>query len=290
VSYCVRSASFARFGLPLALILGFPAVTQGQTDRARVSEKIGLTQKLGVKVPMDLPFRDEAGREVTLGQYFQGERPVVLTLVFFGCKGSCLMIRDGLLKVLNSQKKLHAGRDFDVIVASIHPKETPQLAAEAKKFWTENYKVQGTEGAWHFLTGDMPAIQSLTQAVGFKFDYDPKTDVIVHPATLVLLTPDGTASYFMQGAVYSAKEFHDAMLKAARSEVGQTSPVVRWPACLAYDPATGKYRVIVENVLVWLGLLTVAFLFGSIGYMAFKHRREPLFKIPGSGQGGETGA
>ncbi len=274
--------------LAVTLLLGCSALAPAQDVKTDVTKLIGLDQRLGAQIPLDTRFTDENGKEVKLRQYF-GERPVLLSMVFYGCKGSCLLIRDGLLKTLNGQKALHARDDFEVLVVSVHPKETPALALETKKSWVTNYRTPGTEDSWHFLTGDMVSIRALAQAVGFRFTYDEAKNAVSHPAGLILLTPDGITSHYMYGVTYAFKDFHDAVLAAAENKVGEKSPEILW-GCMQYDPRTGKYRIVVENVMKVAGIATVLVLGCSIAVMSFRNRREPIVRDQDAGEGGAKDA
>jgi protein SCO1/2 len=256
----------------VAAALALSALAQdGKTD---VTKKIGLDQNLGVQIPLDTKFKDETGREVKIRDYF-GDKPVVLAMAFYKCMGSCLLIRDGLVKTVNGQKSLKAGEDFEVVVLSIHPKETPELAMKSKKDWLSALRHEEQAEGFHFLTGEMPEIRAVTQAVGFRFTYDEKTDAVSHPAGIVILTPDGITSHYMYGVTYAFKDFHDGILKAAENEVGERAPEILW-GCMQYDPRSGKYRVQVENVLKVAGIATALVLFSTIAVLSFRYRREAL--------------
>jgi protein SCO1/2 len=251
----VSSASFAQDGEP-------------------IPRNFGFEQRLGVLLPMETPFKDENGNEVQLGDYF-GKRPVVMGLVFYKCNGSCLLVRDGIIKTLNAQKKLRAGQDFDVVILSIHPKETPELAKSKKADWLEDYKYPGTDDSWTFLTGTEENIKKVTDQVGFTFTYDPKTDRIAHAAGMMIFTPDGRASEYLLGVTYPALEVQKGILRAAENKIGPKTETILW-GCLQYDPKTGKYRLVIENTLKVVGTGFAIIVFASVTMMAFKYRQKPL--------------
>lgn len=254
------------------------ALCSAQDGKTDVTKKIGLDQNLGVQIPLDAKFKDEKGRVVKIRDYF-GEKPVVLAMVFYKCMGSCLLIRDGLVKTVNGQKSLEAGKDYEVVIVGIHPKETPELALKAKTDWLSVLKHPEQADGFHFLTGEMPEIRSVTQAVGFRFTYNEKTDAVSHPAGIVILTPEGITSHYMYGVTYAFKEFHDGLKEAAENKVGEKAPEILF-GCMQYDPRTGKYRVQVENVLKVAGIATALLLFGSIAVLSFKYRREAIEPAP----------
>jgi len=269
--------------LLLAVLSLLPALGSAQATDIDPTKGLYFTQKLGVTVPLDVKFRNESGTEVRLGEYFK-ERPVILALVFFDCQSSCLLIRDGLLKSLNSLKELQAGRDFDVIVLSIKHTETAEQATERKTSYLADYRYKDSGDGWHFLTGTKESIFSLTQAVGFGFQFDEKTDMVSHPSGIIFLTPEGKTSLYLLGATYPQEFVRDGIKKAATGEIGgETEEILL--GCLVYDPTSGKYRPVVENMLKVGGVLTVLILGISIAVMTIKHKRTALF--PEDVQGGK---
>jgi protein SCO1 len=264
------------------------AAAQGAME-INPTEGLYFEQKLGVQVPMDLPFKDENGKDVRLGDYFK-ERPVILVLVFYQCQSSCLLIRDGLLKTLNAQKSLKAGRDFDVVVVSINHKETPEMALTKKESYLADYQYPDSGAGWHLLTGPESSILSLTRAVGFGFKFDEVvneetkevTDQISHPSGLVVLTPDGMTSLYLLGAKYPQELLRRGIHDAKTEKIGPKTETILL-GCFMYDPKTGKYRLVIENALKVGGLATALILFGSIFVMSMRHRRTPLSKSDSQG-------
>ena len=262
---------------------------QAQGDDA--TKGLYFDQRLGAEVPLDLPFKDESGKDVKLGDYF-GKRPVILVLIFFDCKSSCLLIREGLIKTLNLQKQLVVGKDFDVVVVSINPKEQPETAAGMKAIYTANYRYPNSDDGWHLLTGKRENILALTSTVGFGYTItevkDPKTgetsDRISHPSGIIVLTPQGTTSLYMLGATYPQELLRRGIEDAKVEKVGVKTETILL-GCFMYDAKTGKYRPVVENMLIVSGLATALILFTSIAVMSFKHRRTPLYpgQIPQGG-------
>lgn len=281
--------------LLLALLAVLPSAARAQ-GALPVNPTDGLyfEQKLGVQVPLDLPFKDENGKDVKLGDYF-GQRPVILMLVFYQCQSSCLLIRDGLLQSLNDLKTMKAGTDFDVLVVSINHKETPEMALTKKESYLADYHFKDTAAGWHLLTGSKESIHSLTQAVGFGFKFDevvdPETkkvtDQISHPSGLVILTPEGVTSLYMLGVKYPQRLLKTGLETAKTEKVGPKTETILF-GCLTYDASTGKYRVVIENALKVGGIATLLILFGSIFIMSMRHRRAPLPKPDAKGGSAPT--
>jgi protein SCO1/2 len=203
-----------------------------------ILKEVGLDQKLDAQVPLDLKFSDEQGREVTLGSLF-GPRPVVLALVYYECPMLCTEVLNGLVGSLQTLS-FDAGREFDVIAVSFDPGETPALAAQKKQLYVKRYGRPGAEAGMHFLTGREDAIHALTNAVGFKYQYDPSTDQFAHTAVLTVLTPAGHVSRYLYGIEYQPRDLRLALVEAADGKIG-TAVDKALLYCYHYDPETGKY-------------------------------------------------
>jgi protein SCO1/2 len=254
---------------------------------------VGIDQKLGNPVPLDLEFRDEAGAPVRLGQFFGGKKPVLLSLVYYRCPGLCTMTLNGMAAAFKPLK-FSAGREFDVVTVSIDPKETPQLAAEKKAQYLKRYGRDGAEAGWHFLTGDEQAIRALAQSVGFRYVYHPQTDQYTHAAGIMLLTPGGKVARYFYGLEYSARDLRLAMVEASEEKIGTLADAVQL-LCYQYDPMTGKYGVAIMRTIRTAGVLTVLGLGMFVFLMARRERRTALAPqtlppspgTPGEGMGRE---
>lgn len=233
-------------------------------------KKVQFDQKLGIQVPLDLPFRDEGGRAVRLSQYFDG-RPVVLALVYYECPMLCTQALNGLVKSLKLLS-LEPGRDFTILTVSFNPRETPALAAEKKAHYVPQIKKAGAEAGWHFLTGDEGAIRLLTDTVGFHYVYDEPTQQYAHPTGIVVLTPEGTTSKYIYGIDYGPRDLRLALVEASNHKVG--TPVDRLLLyCYHYDPTKGKYGLVLLNVIRLGGLVTIACLGGFLLLMWRREKR-----------------
>src|ERR1035438_6110306 len=156
---------------------------------------VGIDQRLDSQIPLNTVFKDEAGRDVPLSTFFHDGKPVVLALVYYRCPMLCTEILNGLeaaLKIIT----LSPGKDFEVVSISFDPKDTPEIAAEKKQSYLRRYKRPDTANGWHFLTGDEPNIRAVTDAVGFHYSYDPKTDQFAHASAIYVITPQGKVSKY----------------------------------------------------------------------------------------------
>jgi protein SCO1/2 len=264
------------FGVGLGLMLACAGVAPAATHTTAppgVLEAVGFDQKLDAQVPLDLTFRDEAGREVRLGDFF-GEKPVVLALVYYKCPMLCNMVLNGQLKAMRATK-YNAGEEYTALTISFDPSETPELAAAKKANYVDKYKRPGADKAWRFLTGDAANIQALTQAVGFRYTYDEGSQQYAHASGIVVLTPKGRVARYLYGVEYSARDLQFSIMEASQEKIG--SPVEQLLLyCFHYDPLTGKYGVVVMNVVRLGGVLTLTALAGFIGVMLYRDRQRRL--------------
>jgi len=217
--------------------------------------EVKIEQRLNEQVPLDLQFKDETGRTVQLREYFHGSRPVILALVFYKCPMLCNQILSGLTAGLRAQS-FDAGREFDVLTVSFDPRETPELAAEKKQSYLERYNRPGTERGWHFLTGDEMNIRRLTDAAGFRYNYDEKTNQFAHASGIMLLTPEGKLSRYFYGVEYNPRDLRLGLVEASNNKIGSAVDQLLL-YCFHYDPATGRYGPVVINIMRLGGVVTV---------------------------------
>jgi protein SCO1/2 len=222
---------------------------------------IGIDQKLNEQVPLDLQFRDETGKRVTLREYF-GKKPVILSLVYFDCPMLCTMAENGLLHSLE-EIKFSVGREFDVLTVSFDPNDNAQLAAAKKAVYVGLYGRKGADAGWHFLTGDEASIEQLTRAVGFHYRYDAQAKQYVHATGIMVLTPKGKIARYFYGIYYPSRDLRLGLVEASANKIG--SPVDEVLLfCCRYDPTTGKYGVIISRIIQISGLMTVLSIAGLI--------------------------
>src|SRR5215213_5956826 len=219
-------------------------------------EKAGIEQKLNEQVPFDAVFKDENGREVKLGEYF-GKRPVILALVYFECPMLCNEVLNGLTGSLKSLS-FDAGRDFDVIAISFDARENekPDLAKNKKESYMKRYGRPGTENGWHFLTGTQEQIDKVTNAVGFKYYWDEKSNQFAHAGGIMITTPEGRLSRYLYGIDYAPKDVKFAVMESAEHKIGNTAEQLML-YCYHYDPSTGKYGLSILKVIRLGGIVTL---------------------------------
>jgi protein SCO1/2 len=240
-----------------ALLIAQAAAAESTVPSSAMPEplkSVGYDQRLGEKVPLDLQFRDEAGRSVKLGDLF-GRRPVVLVFAYYECPMLCDLVLQGLTGSLKALT-FDAGKEFDVVVVSIDPEETPKLAAETEAQTLAHYNRSGTEAGWHFLTGGQESILKLTQAAGFRYVYDRERDEFAHAAGVVILTPGGRISRYLYGIEYAPRDVRLALIESADGRIGNLADQVLL-YCFHYDPVYGKYSAMTMNILRLAAVATV---------------------------------
>ena len=231
-----------------------PELGATESGLPKALREVAIEQRLCEQVPLDAQFRDETGRAVQLGEYFQS-RPIVLVLAYYDCPMLCTQVLNGTVSTLKVLP-FDAGKEFDVVVVSFDPRETHALAAAKKELYIEQYKRAGAAQGWHFLTGDAPSIKRLTEAVGFKYYYDEETKQFAHASAIMIVTPQGKLSHYFYGIEYAPKDVRLSLVEASASRIG--SPVDQLMLyCYHYDPATGKYGMAIMNVVRIAGVLTV---------------------------------
>lgn len=230
---------------------------QGVGVRPELLKQVGIDQRLNQSIPLDLMFRDEDGRTVALGQFF-GQKPVILTLVYYNCPMLCTQVLNG---VESSLKELSTdiGNQYDVVTISIDPTESHVLAKTKKEMYVGMYGRPGAAQGWHFLTGDEPQIKQLADAVGFRYAYDPDTKQFAHASAIMLLTPEGKISRYFYGIQYPTRDLRLGLVEASEGKIGTPVDQVLL-FCYHYDPATGKYGLLISHVIQIGGALTVLIL------------------------------
>jgi protein SCO1 len=244
-----------------------------------ILEQVGIDQNLDAQVPLDLTFRDENGNTVRLGDLFHG-KPVVLSLVYFNCPMLCTEVLNGMKGVFRHLPMV-IGKDFEVVTVSIDPTETPSLAAAKKEKYLEGYEHPEGAAGWHFLTGDDQQIHTLAHAVGFRYVYDKETKQYAHAAGIMVLTPGGRVARYLYGVDYLIKDMRLALVEASNNTIGSPIDQVLL-LCYHYDPTTGKYGLVVMNLLKISGALTIIVLGGFITIMLRRERKKRI-QLEGSG-------
>jgi protein SCO1/2 len=271
--------AFVLFMISLPLVA---AGAGGQTAPAQnsVLRGVGIDQQLNAQVPLNLMFTDENNTKIHLSDLCRG-KPIVLVLVQYNCPNLCTAILNDMLSTLKVIPQ-NIGSDYDVWTVSFDPSENAALAMAKKNGYVRTYQRTRPEArlaasGWHFLTGDAGAIHSLTQSVGFHYRRDPITQQFIHPAALILLTPEGKISRYFFGIEYDPTDLRLSLVEASHGKIGSlTDEILLF--CYHYDPATGRYGLAILNALEAGAALTLLLLVGGI-YLLWRIDRRRTRKL-----------
>ncbi len=264
-------------GIILSMVLLVSATSAQMMDptkaAARAFTEVGIDQKLNEQVPLDLKFTDDEGNLVELGKYFH-TKPVIISLVYYRCPMLCTQVLNGMVQTFKTLQ-FTAGTEFEVVTVSIDHNETHEMAAEKKDTYVTEYARAGVADGWHFLVGDSLSVKKLADAVGFKFVYDVPTKQFAHASGIMVATPQGKLARYLYGIEYGAKDLTFSLMEAAQEKIG--SPVDKLLLlCYHYDPTTGKYGMVVANLLRVGGVLTLLIVGGYMFYNLRREKRKTL--------------
>lgn len=234
-------------------------------------QKVAFDQRLNAQIPLDLPFRDETGRTVMLGDYFRQQKPVILNLVYYDCPMLCGLILSGMAKSLR-ESGLVLGKDFEAVTVSFDPDEKPAQGAERRRGYLQSMGVPDAGRAWPFLVGTAQASGALADAVGFHYAKDAATGQWAHMAAIFVLGPDGTVSRYLYGIEFPPKDLRLAVVEAADGKVGTTLDRFLL-TCYRYDPASRKYEPYAMGIMRAGGALVLAALVALIGTLVWRERK-----------------
>jgi protein SCO1 len=238
-------------------------------------QTVGIEQRLGESLPLDAKLRNEDGKDVMLRDILKSGRPAILALVYYECPMLCNQVLNGLTGSLKGIS-LDPGKDFDVIAISFDARENekPGLAASKRRSYIERFGRKGTDNGWHFLTGDQAAIDAVTKAVGFKYEWDAKSNQFAHASGVMVVTPDGRLSHYFYGIDYSPKDLKFGLVEAADKKIGSVADKLLL-YCYHYDPASGKYGFAVLNAMRIGGILTLLGM-GAMGFVFWRRNKRTV--------------
>jgi protein SCO1/2 len=247
----------------------------------QVLREIGFDQNIDQRVPLDTTFRDETGATVRLGDFF-GSKPVVMVFAYYDCPMLCTQVINGLSSALGVMS-LNPGRDFEIVTVSFNPRDTPETAAAKKAVYLDRYKRPGAAEGWHFLTGDQPQIDRLTNAAGFRYAWDAGTKQYAHPSGVIVLTPDGRLSKYLFGIEYGPRDLRFGIVEASAGKVGTMADALLL-YCYHYDPMTGRYGFVIMRAIRIAGAATVLAL-GAFIIVMVRRERHPAPRTPHPARG-----
>jgi len=227
--------------LACALVIAASAAAQRTEPAPAELEGVGVTERPDARLPLARPFRDEEGNVVRVADYFDGRRPVILNLGYYGCPMLCGLVVNGLT---DGMKRMDwtPGVEYRVVTLSIDPRETPTLAKLKKQNYIKELGRPSSAPGWAFLTGREGDINAVTEAVGFGYRWNEARQEFAHAAVLVVCTPDGRVSRYLYGIQFDPQTLRLALVEAADGKVGSAMDRVLL-FCFQYDAHEGRYAL-----------------------------------------------
>ena len=250
------------------LLLSAPVAFAAETVPVEL-KGVGIVEHFGATLPLDLTFKNEEGEEVALRNFFDGKKPVLLTLVYYRCPNLCGMLLNGLTEALK-ELTWNVGEKFSVVTVSFDSTEGVELARAKRESYLRAYGREMTSDNWHFLTGNEESIQGLAQSVGFGFRYDEDQKEFAHAQAIYVLTPNGKISRYLYGIQFSPKDLKLALLEASEGKIGTFKDRFLM-FCYHYDPKGRRYSLYATNLMKVAGGITVI---GVGGLLVLGGRRE----------------
>ncbi|MBX2996782.1 MAG: SCO family protein [Bdellovibrionaceae bacterium] len=252
-----------------------PSSTQtASTVQPKELQGIGVTEKLGTQLNLDEVVRNENGESVPLRTFFNGNKPAILSLVYFACPGLCNFHLNGLIEGMKPMD-WSPGQKFDVIAMSFDPHEGPDLAKAKKATYMKMYERPGTENGFHFVTADEATIKRITEAVGFAYKWDEAQKQWAHGSAGIVVSPTGKVTRYLHGIMFDAPTIKMALNEGGQGKVGSiVDAMVMY--CFKYDPQQSKY-VLYAFRLVQLGGVVIIIVLGLLLVPAWlrARRQEP---------------
>jgi protein SCO1 len=243
---------------------------------------VGITELPGARLPLEASFVDSDGAKTTLGQFFDGEHPVILTMNYSDCPMLCSVQLNGLVDALKAMP-WNLGQQYRVITVSIDPLETPMRAALTKEKYLKAYNRPNSAAGWHFLTGREEEIKKLAAIVGFRYKYIAERRQFFHAAALILCTPDGRVSRYLGGVIYNPQTLRLSLVEASEGQVGSAVDQF-FLSCFHYDEKAGRYGPFAMGIMRIGGGLTLLAIGGVLAVFWIRERRRrvkaPLEESP----------
>lgn len=243
------------FFICLVLLLASTHKVEAHEEVPVELKDVGIGDNLGQQIDLNNSFVDIEGKEKKLAEYFDGNRPVILAMVYFECPNLCTFVLNELLSGLKDLK-WNVGDEFQVVAVSINPNDTAELALKKSEAYIKEYDRPNTKNGWHFLTGPETHSKSLAEQIGFHYKYDEEQKQYAHAAGIFVLTPDGHLSRILYGLNYRAQDLKLALLEAAKGKIGTiTDRILMF--CYHYDPKGKRYALWATRLMQMGGGITV---------------------------------
>jgi protein SCO1/2 len=268
IAACCLSAALA-FGAAAAVRAAPGDVRPAGSNQplAPAMTAIDVDEHLGLEVDRGLSFRDHEGKQVTIGDYLDGKRPVLITLNYYRCPVLCNVQLNELTETLRQLEWTAGDQNFRIVTVSIDPRETPEIAGPKRAAHLQALG-RGDDVDWAFLTGDTLNIRLLAAQLGVSYVYDPEQDQYAHPAVIAFLSPEGKIARYVYGLSYAANDLKFALIEASEGRVGSTIDRLIL-SCFHYDATLGRYGPFAFGLMRIAGAVSVLL----IGTALFVYRR-----------------
>ncbi len=238
----------------VGLLMGSRALS-AQAPRPPPAAAIDVQERLGARVPLGAAFVDTNGRSVTLRDYFDGVRPVLLTLAYSRCPMLCDLVLRGALEAM-PQLEMTLGREFRALTVLIDPSESSETASQKQATLLSRLgRTSAAADDWPFLFGSAVEIRRVADAVGFGYVKDERSGQFAHPAVVILLTPDGRVSSYLHGVRFPPETVRRGLRQAASGKTERSATlgeaIMR---CFRFDPALRRYGPSITAMFRWGGL------------------------------------
>jgi|WetSurMetagenome_2_1015567.scaffolds.fasta_scaffold60010_2 protein SCO1 len=253
------------------LILIFSVLIFYSNILSNTHEEVGIDEKLGSYIPLNLVFTNEKGEKVELGQLIK--HPTILALVYYHCPGICNPLLNGLTDVID-KLDMEPLKDFNVITISFDEHEGTADAGRWKKEHLASMKRKFPESAWTFMTGDSLSIRKLTDAVGFYFKRDADSSFL-HYGTLIILSEQGKITRYIFGTEFLPFDLKMALIEAQRGEARPTINKIL-AFCYSYDRTGNKYVLNFTKIAGSIILIFAVILFTVLMIKDRKRKKEKI--------------
>jgi len=256
-------ASLTLAAWPAAAAPVLPSEVMERTDPTpKQLQGIDVREQLGRELPKSLAFQDENGKDVTLGEMFDGEHPVVLTLNYSDCPMLCSLQLTGLVKGL-AEVEWAINEDYRIVTVSLAPHEALEKRQRTANRYLTQYRRPEARGGWRFLSGSDANVRAFAEAIGFSYRYDEKRKEYAHPAAIALAAPDGRVVRYLYGIEYDPKTLRLGLVEASEGRIGSTlDRLILY--CFHYDSSEGRYAPVARKVMRLGGGLSVLLLAATV--------------------------
>lgn len=261
--------------LVLSLLGATPASAQLLEKLPPEMQDVGIDDKSGTQIPLDLRFRDENGQAISLAEVFEGDRPVLLSLNYSDCPMLCTLQLTGLVDGLSGMK-WSAGTEYTVVSVSVDPLETTMRAKQTEQKYLKQYRRSGAADGFRFLTGNQKSIRALADAVGFRYKYVPATKEYSHTAAEIVCSPDGMVSRYLYGVMYDPQTIRLSLVEAAGGRIGSPlDQIIMF--CFHYDETKGRYAPTARRIMsLGAGVTIFALVIGLVPYWMVRSAQADL--------------